>query len=210
MAIKNYLKIKIFENTKQMSLYNYIQFLETNDIRYFSTFHEVLFPYPVSQKKLFEAKDNILNDLVKDNQDVAYRIEMIHKVEKLKVKYLDVNRLVDLMLFPHCKIELLQELRKQLQKWGYKIRVDLDIYDQLIKIKNRSESLISEIKSLTIEIEKSNKGEKLEIEEVLFNLEQGLEMNYKIDTKKTSLFEWVLMQKRLIKKIEQLKKDNKK
>ena len=154
MAIKNYLKIKVFENTKQMSLYNYIQFLETNDIRYFSTFHDVLLPYPFSQQKLIEAKDEILNELVKDNQDVAYRIEMIHKVEKLKVKYLDVNRLVDLMLFPHCKIELLQELRKQLQKWGYKIRVDLDIYDQLIKIKNRSEALISEIKSLTIEIKR--------------------------------------------------------
>jgi hypothetical protein len=210
MAIKDYLKIKIFQSIKEISLYNYIKYLETNDIRYFSTFHEVLFPYPISQKKLIVSKDEIFNELVKDNQEVAYRIEMIHKVEKLRVKYDDVNRLINLMLFPHCKIELLQELRKQLQKWGYKIRIDLDIYDQLIKIRTRSEGLISEINSLVKEIEKSNISEKFEIEDAIFNIEQGLDMKYKIDTKKTSLFEWVLMQKRLIKKIEQLKKDNKK
>ena len=210
MAIKDYLKIKIFENSKQMTLYHYVKFLETNDIRYFSTFHDVAIPYPISNNKLKEAKDEIFNEIVKDNNDVAYRIELMHKIEKLKVKYLDVNRLIDLMLFPHCNSEMLQELRKQLQKWGYKIRIGIDTYDQLIKIKNRSESLISEINSLTTEIQKSNSYEKVEIEDIIFNIEQGLEMKFKIDTKKTSLYEWGLMQKKFIKIVEQHNKNNKK
>lgn len=210
MAIKDYLKIKIFENSKQMTLYHYVKFLETNDIRYFSTFHDVAIPYPISNNKLKEAKDEIFNEIVKDNNDVAYRIELMHKIEKLKVKYLDVNRLIDLMLFPHCNSEMLQELRKQLQKWGYKIRIGIDTYEQLIKIKNRSESLISEINSLTTEIQKSNSFEKVEIEDIIFNIEQGLEMKFKIDTKKTSLYEWGLMQKKFIKIVEQHNKNNKK
>ena len=210
MAIKDYLKIKIFENSKQMTLYHYVKFLETNDIRYFSTFHDVAIPYPISNNKLKEAKDEIFNEIVKDNNDVAYRIELMHKIEKLKVKYLDVNRLIDLMLFPHCNSEMLQELRKQLQKWGYKIRIGIDTYEQLIKIKNRSESLISEINSLTTEIQKSNSYEKVEIEDIIFNIEQGLEMKFKIDTKKTSLYEWGLMQKKFIKIVEQHNKNNKK
>ena len=210
MAIKDYLKIKIFENSKQMTLYHYVKFLETNDIRYFSTFHDVAIPYPISNNKLKEAKDEIFNEIVKDNNDVAYRIELMHKIEKLKVKYLDVNRLIDLMLFPHCNSEMLQELRKQLQKWGYKIRIGIDVYEQLIKIKNRSESLISEINSLTTEIQKSNSYEKVEIEDIIFNIEQGLEMKFKIDTKKTSLYEWGLMQKKFIKIVEQHNKNNKK
>ena len=210
MAIKDYLKIKIFENSKQMTLYHYVKFLETNDIRYFSTFHDVAIPYPISNNKLKEAKDEIFNEIVKDNNDVAYRIELMHKIEKLKVKYLDVNRLIDLMLFPHCNSEMLQELRKQLQKWGYKIRIGIDVYEQLIKIKNRSESLISEINSLTTEIQKSNSSEKVEIEDIIFNIEQGLEMKFKIDTKKTSLYEWGLMQKKFIKIVEQHNKNNKK
>ena len=210
MAIKDYLKIKIFENSKQMTLYHYVKFLETNDIRYFSTFHDVAIPYPISNNKLKEAKDEIFNEIVKDNNDVAYRIELMHKIEKLKVKYLDVNRLIDLMLFPHCNSEMLQELRKQLQKWGYKIRIGNDTYAQLIKIKNKSESLISEINSLTTEIQKSNSYEKVEIEDIIFNIEQGLEMKFKIDTKKTSLYEWGLMQKKFIKIVEQHNKNNKK
>lgn len=210
MAIKDYLKIKIFENSKQMTLYHYVKFLETNDIRYFSTFHDVAIPYPISNNKLKEAKDEIFNEIVKDNNDVAYRIELMHKIEKLKVKYLDVNRLIDLMLFPHCNSEMLQELRKQLQKWGYKIRIGIDTYEQLIKIKNRSEALISEINSLTTEIQKSNSFEKVEIEDIIFNIEQGLEMKFKIDTKKTSLYEWGLMQKKFIKIVEQHNKNNKK
>ena len=210
MAIKDYLKIKIFENSKQMTLYHYVKFLETNDIRYFSTFHDVAIPYPISNNKLKEAKDEIFNEIVKDNNDVAYRIELMHKIEKLKVKYLDVNRLIDLMLFPHCNSEMLQELRKQLQKWGYKIRIGIDTYEQLIKIKNRSEALISEINSLTTEIQKSNSYEKVEIEDIIFNIEQGLEMKFKIDTKKTSLYEWGLMQKKFIKIVEQHNKNNKK
>ena len=210
MAIKDYLKIKIFENSKQMTLYHYVKFLETNDIRYFSTFHDVAIPYPISNNKLKEAKDEIFNEIVKDNNDVAYRIELMHKIEKLKVKYLDVNRLIDLMLFPHCNSEMLQELRKQLQKWGYKIRIGIDTYEQLIKIKNRSEALISEINSLTTEIQKSNSFEKVEIEDIIFNIEQGLEMKFKIDKKKTSLYEWGLMQKKFIKIVEQHNKNNKK
>ena len=70
--------------------------------------------------------------------------------------------------------------------------------------------MISEINSLTTEIQKSNSYEKVEIEDIIFNIEQGLEMKFKIDTKKTSLYEWGLMQKKFIKIVEQHNKNNKK
>ena len=207
MAIKDYLKIKVFQSTKEMMLWHYIQYLNTNDIRYFSTFHEVLIPYPTSKKTIKIAMDNIFNEMVSDDAIVKNRIGIIHKIEKLKTKYYDVNRLVDAMLMNGTSKEMMQEFRKQLQRWGHKIVGNYEVLDQLYKIKTRNEALLSDIESLTIELEKTKQSEKIEIEEIIYNIEQGLEMKYKIDTKKTSLFEWDLMQKRISKKIDMLNKE---
>lgn len=207
MAIKDYLKIKVFKNTKEMMLWHYIQFLNTNDIRYFSTFHDVLIPYPISEKSIKIAMDNIFNEMASDSEIVKNRIGIIHKIEKLKAKYYDVNRLVDAMLMNGTSKEMMQEFRKQLQRWGHKITANYEVLDQLYKIKIRNEALLSDIESLTIELEKTKKTEKVEIEEIIYNIETGLEMKYKIDTKKTSLFEWDLMQKRMSKKIDMLNKE---
>jgi len=191
-------------------LWHYVKFLETNDERYFSNYHEVLFPYKISKEKLKQAKENIFNEMVKDNFDIKNKIGIAHKIEKLKVKYNDVNRLLDTIFIKELPKEMVLQLIHQLKLWKYKVNINIDLYDQLIQIREINNALISEIESLTIELKKEQQTERVEIEEVIYNIEQGLEMNFKIDTKKTSLFEWGLMQKRMTKKIEMLNKENKK
>lgn len=210
MAISNFIKIKAFNNTKEMMLWHYIKYLETNDDKYFSSYYDVLIPYPISKKKLSNAKDTIYNELTKDSFKIKERIGTIHKIEKLKVKYKDVNRLVDAMLMQGTSKEMFILFVAQLKKWGHKIKENYNVLDQLYRIKEINQSLISEIESLNIELSKEQNQEKIEIEEVIFNIEQGLEMNFKVDTKKTSLFEWELMQKRMSKKIEMINKKNEK
>lgn len=189
---------KIFINTKEIPLYNYIKFLETENLRFFCNTQNSFIHLFISNKKLEKAKDLILNEMFKDNYEVRNRISAMHKIEKYKVKFRNVNTLIDCLVNYGYNAEIVKEL----ESWGHKIKPNFDILKQLYKIKIKNQALITEIEALQVEISKSSSAEKMEIEEVLFNLEQGLEIKYKLDIKKLSLFEFLMLQKKLAKKIE--------
>lgn len=190
--------IKIFINTKQISLYNYIQYLETDSLKYFCSTQNAFLHLFIPKKKLENAKDLVLNEMLTGNYEVSHKIGLMHKIEKYKVKFFDVQRLTDALIEYGYNLEVVN----QLAKWGHKIKQGFDVLDQLYKIKVKNQALITEIEALEIEVKKSNKVQKIEIEEILYNLEQGLEMKYKLNLKELSLFEFLMLQKKLEKKID--------
>lgn len=204
--------IDYFLNTKEMSLWHYSQYLETNDLRYFSNYFDLSNPKKPNQKTLEHSLALIYGEMLEITQsfEVIERFNNTHKIYKLETKYLDVKRLVNgiRLGYEYLDYKGVPELIDQLAKWHYKIDKKKNVLNQLDKIERRVEGIKSEIESLRVKLSKENKQEKLDIDEAIFNVQHGLEMNFQIDKKKTTLFEWLLMQKRLKKKIDNIEKSN--
>jgi len=204
-------RIDYFMNTKEMSLWHYSQYLETNDLRYFSNYYDLKNPKTPNQKTLEHSLALIFGEMleISKSHEVVTRFNNTHRIYKLEAKYLDVKRLIqgirigyDLLDYKGVPI-----LIEQLAKWHYKIKKDKDVLPQLDKIERRVEGIKSEIDSLKITLKKDNKQVKQDIDETIFYVQQGLEMNYKIDKKATTLYEWLLMQKSLKKKIDNIERN---
>lgn len=200
-----------FISTKEMPLFNYIKFLDSGDLVWFSDYY--------SQKiKIFKPKEKLLNESMMkiygqileftEDFEIIEKFQMSHKLMKMQTRYNAVLILLKTFSMYDKNIDrkIFDELFEQFSKWGYKINFNNDIFLEIEKIQKRLKALYSEIESLTIKLKEKNKSEKVEIEEIILNTELTLELKYKIDTKTTTLHEWLIYQKKAKKRIEQLNK----
>lgn len=194
-----------------MPLYNYIQYLESSDLTWFSNYNDLPIKFIRPRIKLLEdSMTKIFGQILEFTEDfeVIERFEMTHKLMKLENKYNAVTLILNALYAypPTIGKDKFEELFEQLSKWNYKIDTTKPIFDQLDKIRRRIRGILSEIESLKIKLQTKNKVEKIEIEEIILNTELSLELKYRIEPKKTTLHEWLVYQKNAKKRIEQLKK----
>jgi hypothetical protein len=150
--------IKPYLSARQMPLYNYEQYLETNDNKWFSNFYEVKYPFnePLDIDKAIENVYGEILSITKDYQ-VIKRFENIHKLYKLELKYNDCMRLITAIETMPAGMSTLEDLVNQLRKWHYKIDVNTELFKQLTTIKDSLANILNDIQSIKKELEKEIK-----------------------------------------------------
>jgi hypothetical protein len=193
-----------------MPLYNYEQYLETNDNKWFSNFYEVKQPFnePLDLDKAIE---NVYGEILEitNNYDIIKKFGNIHKLYKLELKYNDCMRLITAIETMPVGMSTLEDLVNQLRKWHYTINVNTELFKQLTTIKDSLANILNDIQSIKKELEKENKNEKSDIEKDKVIIELGLGMGYAINSKEMSVYKYFTLRQQLIKKNTELEKQTK-
>jgi len=205
-------KPEYYLQAKEMLLWNYLQYLETNDLRYFSNYH--------NKKNVKEPRIDLLEQsmtaIYGEILEITKRFEVLekfrktHKILKNKVKY---NAVMDLIksiyeFDNNLGREILLEKVEMIRRWGYKISQDKDLFDQLDKIAKGLQAIKTEVEVLESELIKENKTEKVSFEKERLSIEMGLELKIPIDPMKDSVERWFILLVELEKKVEYLSKKN--
>ena len=205
-------KPEYYLQAKDMLLWNYLQYLETNDLRYFSNYH--------NKKNVKEPRIDLLEQsmtaIYGEILEITKRFEVLekfrktHKILKNKVKY---NAVMDLIksIYDYDNnlgSEILLEKVEMIRRWGYKITNDKDLFDQLDKIAKGLQAIKTEVEVLESELIKENKTEKVSFEKERLSIEMGLELKIPIDPMKDSVERWFILLVELEKKVEYLSKKN--
>lgn len=190
----------LYDSTKKMPLENYKNYLETQDIKYFSSNLK-------QHKGIEQAMMDFFNDfiIVSENSQIIDKFSKIHKIEKLKGKYNVVMLLISAIHNHNGSREKLLELTEQLVKWGYKIDAKKELFSQLEIILNRIQAIKTQIQLLQSEFEESEKTEGHNIESNLDNIENVLEKKYKMNISDYTVYEYIMLQKKAENIIESRK-----
>ena len=196
----------IYRKCDEMPLWNFQKYLETNELKYFT-------------KELKEVKglDIVMNDFfieyleLTKNNSVYRKFSNIYKLMKLEGKYKCIVLLTNSLYNYDIKygIDTFNNLVAELDKWGYKIDVKGDIFEQLETINQRNRVLETQINALQIELKKEDKEESQSIEAQLISVSRILELNYKLNAKDITVTEWVEFQKQAEITIKNQKKNGK-
>jgi len=205
-------KPEYYLQAKEMLLWNYLQYLETNDLRYFSNYH--------NKKNVKEPRIDLLEQsmtaIYGEILEITKRFEVLekfrktHKILKNKVKYNAVMDLIKSIYEYDNNLgrEILLEKVEMIRLWGYKISQEKDLFDQLDKIAKGLQAIKTEVEVLESELIKENKTEKVSFEKERLSVEMGLELKIPIDPMKDSVERWFILLVELEKKVEYLSKKN--
>lgn len=202
----------VFLSIDEMTLWHYMNYLKTNDLRWFSDYFELANPKPINIPSLQNSLQIIYGQMLEYTQDpiIIENYRRISELLKLSIKFEDVTRLVNYIKSydPVLGLDNIKLMIAQLKKWRYKINENLPIFEQVETIEFQTQAIASEIQSLKAKIERNNTNENIEIEDIIFNTQVILELKYKIEPKETTLKEWLVYQKNAKKIIEKRIKDH--
>ena len=207
--VKN--KPEYYIQAKDMLLWNYLQYLETNDLRYFSNYHNSKTKEPridLLEQSMTAIYGEILE--ITKRFEVLEKFRKTHKILKNKVKYNAVMDLIKSIYEYDNNLghEILLEKVEMIRRWGYKISQDKDLFDQLDKIAKGLQAIKTEVEVLESELIKENKSEKVSFEKERLSVEMGLDLKIPIDPMKDSVERWFILLVELEKKVEYLSKKN--
>lgn len=200
-----------YTQAKEILLWNYLKYLETNDLRYFSNFHNAKTKEPridILESSMTAIYGEILE--ITKRFEVLEKFRKTHKILKLKIKYNCVFDLLKSIYDFDAKLgkELLDEKIAMLEKWNYKISRDKELFEQLDRIAKGLQAIKTEIEVLESELISENKTEKQSFEKERLAVEMGLELKIPIDPMKDSVERWFILLVELEKKVEYLNKKN--
>ncbi|MGH1520531.1 hypothetical protein [Chryseobacterium sp. JK1] len=206
-------KIRIYQDSKDLPFWNYKRIVQTGDFFYMikgynsgdeieydlteleSKYDSIIQDYVISQNTKNEDIINYSNCLIAANEIEKLKIVIkiidlvIDRNEKKKVLGLEFdNRVIDELL-QNVKVQRSDDLEIQKQK----------ILDKIQKFKNQLEKSKS-----IIEKKESNNDEDYDIDEQYISVCLGLEMH--VDEKLISLYQYGVMVKMLVKKVESINK----
>ena len=205
-------KPEYYLQAKDMLLWNYLQYLETNDLRYFSDYHNKKNVKEPRIDLLEQSMTTIYGEILEITKrfEVLEKFRKTHKILKNKVKYNAVMDLIKSIYEYDNNLgrEILLEKVEMIRRWGYKISQDKDLFDQLDKIAKGLQAIKTEVEVLESELIKENKTEKVSFEKERLSIEMGLELKIPIDPMKDSVERWFILLVELEKKVEYLSKKN--
>lgn len=203
---------EIYDNCKTLMLDNYVNYLESGDLLYFTNCYSLSNPKKPNAKELDKAMTDFYGDLlaISQNEKVLRRFEVIHKIMKYEQKYNSVKMLVNAIrtFDNNLSREKLLELVAQLEKWHYRIDKNKDLISQLDRIEARVEGIKTEIELLAVELKEVDTGEKTILLDEIYNTEMFLELKFSIDLKTTSVYKWISHYKKAVEnKIKLIEKN---
>lgn len=200
--------MKIYQDSKELPLFNYERITETEDYLYMIKGYDGTQEYDINPQELKEKFSEIVKhfsisinaknlDIVnygkaqKSYLEIA-RLELLYNIISLKIKENELREKANIPIdntdikeaLKQIKIPKTEDLRKQLEI----------ISDRIAKHQNDMAVTLSKIKK-----EEPN-GYNSDINEIITNVELILERT--IDMDKTTLYRFGIMQKQAIKKIE--------
>lgn len=208
------IECEVYSKCSEMTLYNYEQYLQTGDKKWFTNEYSLIEEYKrkgisiniFTNKNIDDTISDFYNDMfsiTKDNR-VLDRYQRIHKIMCLEGKYNIVVSLLDILYGINNNIhsEIILEVIEELRKWGYKINTDTPLLQQLDSIRTRIQGIKTKIELIESEIKDDNIEEKANISQDCLNIVRCLELNFKIDLKNTTVKEYILLKEDAKKKIE--------
>jgi len=180
--------LTMYYNCSDISLFNWIKYLESQDLRYFNAeFKE--------SKENKNAMESVFGEYIEltENRTIISRFGKMHKIMKLDGKYKTVSLLIRALYNykKECGMDIFNDLIKQLEAHNYKIDKSKDIFKQLENINSRIQGLKTQIELIEIEINKDDGKEKTNLESEIITVGRILELKYKIEPKETTLKEWI-------------------
>lgn len=194
-------KSKVYNSCDEMPLYNFKMYLRTNDLKWFSKNGKEV-------KGLKDAMISFFDEYLEktNNRKVKIRFSKVLRMQKLDVKYSSVMLLLIAIYNHKLGKKELEENVKALEKWGYKLNRNKDLFEQLEKIHRRIQNLKSQYELLQIEIQDDDKKESISLERQIILVSKGLYLGYKINEKKTTVLEWIEYQELLKERQKEVKK----
>ena len=194
-------KSKVYNSCDEMPLYNFKMYLRTNDLKWFSKNGKEV-------KGLKDAMISFFDEYLEktNNRKVKIRFSKVLRMQKLDVKYSSVMLLLIAIYNHKLGKKELEENIKALEKWGYKLNRNKDLFEQLEKIHRRIQNLRSQYELLQIEIQDDDKKESISLERQIILVSKSLELGYKINEKETTVLEWIEYQELLKERQKEVKK----
>jgi hypothetical protein len=191
-----------------MPLYNFKMFIETNDLKWFSSnFKE--------DSKLQNIADLFFTDYIEltNNRKVENRYITMFEIMRLENKYKCVSLLLK-SLWHYDKLQGKENFDKMIDilgQWNYKIDRNKEVFEQIEKIANRIQGIKTKIELLRAKLDEGQKekSEKPNFEKELINIVRILELRYSLKIKELNVAEFIGYQKQAQEVVESQNKAKK-
>ena len=197
-----------FDNCEKMPLYNFKMFIETNDLKYFSSDLK-------EDSKLQNVADFFFTDYIEltNNRKVENRYITMFEIMRLENKYKCVTLLLK-ALWNYDKslgIDGFNKMIDILEQWNYKIDRSKEVFQQIEKIANRIQGIKTKIELLRAKLDEGQKekADKPNFEKELINITRILELRYSLKIKELNVAEFIGYQKQAQEVIESQNKSKK-
>ena len=197
-----------FDNCEKMPLYNFKMFIETNDLKWFSSGLK-------EDSKLQNVADLFFTDYIEltNNRKVENRYITMFEIMRLENKYKCVSLLLK-SLWHYDKLQGLDNFNKMidiLEQWNYKIDRNKEVFGQIEKIANRIQGIKTKIELLRAKLDEGQKekADKPNFEKELINITRILELRYSLKIKELNVAEFIGYQKQAQEVIESQNKAKK-
>lgn len=185
-------QITFYEHPSEMPLFNFLKYLESRDLKYFTKEHK-------EHKDLFDIMTIFFGHYLElsKNNSILNRFGVIHDIMRYQRKYRTVDLLVKTLYNfpPKGDMKQFNELVEQLEKWNYKIDKTKDIFSQLENISARIQGIKTKIALLEDQLKEEDNKTVVTIESQIISVERILELRYKINPKEITVLEWIEYQK---------------
>ena len=201
--------IKLYKSLSDLSIYNFNQYVETNDLRYLIVDWDEESKVKFNEQDAKKRWDDIYEMYCKKSGDNATMLlySLKQKIFELEAKKYIVAKLIHQIITYPKTGELLESYIEELGAWGYKINRKKDFVYEINKVIRHLKVLDSVIelrREEADEITKSNDDEVMTLSQQVVSVEYSLNKN-EIDPRKTSVEKWLDM----IDKIKEISKQQK-
>ena len=200
--------VSYYDTCEKMPLYNFKMFIETNDLKWFSSnFKE--------DSKLQNIADLFFTDYIEltNNRKVENRYITMFEIMRLENKYKCVSLLLK-SLWHYDKLQGKENFDKMIDilgQWNYKIDRNKEVFEQIEKIANRIQGIKTKIELLRAKLDEGQKekSDKPNFEKELINIVRILELRYSLKIKELNVAEFIGYQKQAQEVVESQNKAKK-
>jgi len=196
-----------FDTCEKMPLWNFKMFIETNDLKYFSS----KLKYDV---KLQNVADSFFTNYIEltSNRKVENRYMTMFEIMRLENKYKCVSLLLKALWNYDLKLGMdgFNKMIEILEQWNYKINREKNVFDQIKAINNRLQGIKTKIELLRGKLEETQgkDDKKPNFEAELINITKILELRFRLILKELTVADFIDYQQQATQVVEaqQIKK----
>jgi hypothetical protein len=204
-------KLKTYNYCKTLPMFNFYEIMETEEYRWLlKDFNDD------SDISLSEEELNALKELFQTLFNEYIELKKDNKVLKTLKQRAIIANLENRMFWGATLLKLFiqnptEETAESLRSWKFKIDItkplDLEVESVTKQLKSLRTKINMEVSSYEKMVENKNKSkEKLNIEKQAINVAKGLDLKYPINTKETTMVQWLAY----CENLEYIIKENKK
>ena len=197
-----------YDICEKMPLWNFKMFIETNELKYFSSKLK-------DDPKLQNVADSFFTNYIEltNNRKVENRYITMFEIMRLENKYKCVSLLIKALWNYDSRLDIsgFNKMIEILEQWNYKIDSKKDIFTQMETINNRIQGIKTKIELLRGKLDEkdADNKDKPNFDAELINISRILELRFKLSVKELTVAEFIGYQQQAQQIIEQQTKKNK-